>query len=156
MTLADSAQVTRKSKAIFYAFDMRDQATILGRPWRHQHAVVVNAKDDSWTYGSQDGPEGVLVREPWEFLRDLRGERHVYAVSIRAAVETPAPLPPEFADFDDVFEYDPATARRVPAGVHHAIELEPGKKPPFKPLYHQSSTELESLKAYIGKALENG
>jgi hypothetical protein len=44
----------------------------------------------------------------------------------------------------------------MPIEVEHAIDLEEGKKPPFRPLYYQSQTELAELKTYLDKALENG
>ena len=38
----------------------------------------------------------------------------------------------------------------------HAIELEPGKVPPYKPLYNLSEKELQILRQYIESALEKG
>ena len=34
--------------------------------------------------------------------------------------------------------------------------MEPGKKPPFGPIYNLSRTELEALRAYLNKQLERG
>ena len=38
----------------------------------------------------------------------------------------------------------------------HAIELEEGKQPPFKPIYSLGPVELETLKTYIKTHLANG
>ena len=38
----------------------------------------------------------------------------------------------------------------------HAIELEEGKQPPFRPIYSLGPVELETLKTYIKTNLVNG
>ena len=40
--------------------------------------------------------------------------------------------------------------------MNHAINVEPGKAPPFGPLYNLSETELKVLKEYINTNLQNG
>jgi hypothetical protein len=51
---------------------------------------------------------------------------------------------------------DDEPARPLPEGVEHAIDLEPGQRPPFRPLYNLSATELKALRDYLEKALANG
>ena len=38
----------------------------------------------------------------------------------------------------------------------HAIDLEPGKQPPYGPIYSLGPVELETLKIYIKTNLANG
>jgi hypothetical protein len=38
----------------------------------------------------------------------------------------------------------------------HAIKLEPGKRPPQRPLYSLLAKEMEMLKEYVKNALEKG
>ena len=65
-------------------------------------------------------------------------------------------IPHKLREFQDVFEYkDIARLKRV-EGVEHAIDLDPGQKPPFRPLYNLSSNELKVLREYLDSALENG
>jgi hypothetical protein len=40
--------------------------------------------------------------------------------------------------------------------VDHAIELEPGAKPPFMPIYHLSPRELEEVKTQLTNLIESG
>lgn len=65
-------------------------------------------------------------------------------------------LPPEIADFPDVF--DPKEAERLPPhrdGDHH-IELQPDKTLPFGPLYGMSREELKALKEWLEENLRKG
>jgi hypothetical protein len=39
--------------------------------------------------------------------------------------------------------------RALLTGVDHAINLEPGQKPLFRPLYNLSIKELEALQEYL-------
>ena len=54
-----------------------------------------------------------------------------------------------------MFTYNTGAIRSLLVGVLHDIELEEGKKPPFKPLYYQSGRELQVLKEYLKTALKN-
>jgi hypothetical protein len=65
-------------------------------------------------------------------------------------------LPPEFADFIDVFS-KAAANQLPPSRVHdHAIELLPGTSPPFSKTYSMSQPELLALKEYIDENLAKG
>lgn len=64
-------------------------------------------------------------------------------------------LPEEFKAYYDIFFPTDKARRKLPDDVEHAIDLELGKKPPFKPLYYQSPKELAQLQEYITKATKN-
>ena len=46
MLLADSTGVEKETFGVFYAVDLSGPEVLLGRPWRHQHGVVVDSKND--------------------------------------------------------------------------------------------------------------
>lgn len=54
-----------------------------------------------------------------------------------------------------MFEYKDITKLRRPEGVDYTIELEKGTKPPFRPLYNLSASELKELREYIKTTLAN-
>ena len=60
-------------------------------------------------------------------------------------VEPPS-IPESYLDYTDVFSTE--NANKLPDGIctTHAIELEPGAKPPFGPIYHLSATEVQVLR----------
>jgi len=65
-------------------------------------------------------------------------------------------VPPEYHEFADLFskwEADKLPAHRP---YDHAIPLEPGKAPPFGPIYKLSPMELEVLRNYITDNLKKG
>ncbi len=64
-------------------------------------------------------------------------------------------LPKAYRDLADVFS--PSNANSLPThrDEDHAIELEPGKTPPFGPLYNLSEYQLKTLREYINENLAN-
>ena len=62
----------------------------------------------------------------------------------------------ELKEFADVFTYKDIANLRRPEGVDHAIDLELGKRPPFRPLYNLLVTKLQLLREYLEAALKNG
>ena len=66
-------------------------------------------------------------------------------------------IPPEYADYADVFSPDLAMELPENTGINeHAIELVEGKQPPYGPIYSLGPVELETLKAYIETHLKTG
>ena len=65
-------------------------------------------------------------------------------------------IPKVYRDLADVFS--PSNANSLPPhrDEDHAIELEPGKTPPFGPLYNLSEYQLKTLRKYKDKNLANG
>ena len=71
-------------------------------------------------------------------------------------VESTVQLPKKYHHYADVF--DKVQANTLP---HHRpydcpIDLQPGKEPPWGPIYNISPTELEVLRAYIEDQEMNG
>jgi hypothetical protein len=94
------------------------------------------------------------------FLREAkRSHGQIYAVRVSPFEEESSPtpeLPPEYADFEDVFSK--AKAEKLPEHkpYDHSIPLEEGKTPPFGPIYSLSAPEMGALKKYLDENLERG
>lgn len=75
---------------------------------------------------------------------------------IRAINVLDKSLPPKVKEFKDVFNKEKDVAKlRGANGAEHAINLELSKKPPFRPLYNLSTSELIVLREYLNLALAN-
>ena len=72
-------------------------------------------------------------------------------------VETPTKVSTEYADYADVFSFDLAMELLENTGINkHAIELQNGEQPPYRPIYSLVPVELETLKTYIETHLKTG
>ena len=66
-------------------------------------------------------------------------------------------VPVEYSDFADVFSEKSVNVLPKRIGVYeHAIKLEEGKQPLYRPIYSLGSVELKTLKTYIEINLTNG
>ena len=63
----------------------------------------------------------------------------------------------KYSDFANVFSEKLANIFPEQTGANkHTIELEQGKRPPYKPIYSLKPVELETFKTYIKTNLANG
>ena len=66
-------------------------------------------------------------------------------------------VPKEYAEFLDVFLKKSTAVLSKRSNINkHAIDLEPGKQPPYKSIYSLGLVELEIFKTYIENNLANG
>ena len=66
-------------------------------------------------------------------------------------------MPTEYLDFADVFSAKSANVLQERTGANeHAIKLEEGKQPSYRPIYNLGPVELKTLKTYIQTNLSNG
>ena len=66
-------------------------------------------------------------------------------------------IPDKYLDFTDVFSKEKALVLPERTKLNkHAIDIENSKQPPYGPIYSLSSTELETLKTYMGTHLKTG
>ena len=71
--------------------------------------------------------------------------------------KAPTKVPPEYADYTDVFLFELAMELPKNIGIiKHAIELHNGKQPPYRSIYSLGTVELETLKTYIKTHLKTG
>jgi len=72
------------------------------------------------------------------------------SLSLNSAEEKPvATLPPEYADFADLFKNRPLGTLPPHRPFDHTITLEPDAAAPFGPLYNLSEKELEALREFL-------
>lgn len=155
MRLADSTHEERTTKTVVFGCDMTSPQILLGRPWRRKYGVVVDSRDDSWYYADDDDPLPIRVRDASAFYRDIKSAAAVYALSSASGDES-LELPVAVRDYKDVVTDEDVSNRPLCPRVEHAIDLEPGKRPPFRPMIPLSHKELDALQQYIDKALANG
>ena len=66
-------------------------------------------------------------------------------------------IPDKYSDFTDVFSEEKALVLPEHTELNeHAIDLEDGKQPPYRPIYSVGPVELETLKTYIETHLKTG
>jgi transposase InsO family protein len=155
MRIADSTGQERMTDDVFFSVDLSGSDVLLGRPWRRKYGVIVDSRNDYWWFAEPDEMPAARVRDPRAFQRDLKKAVAVYAVNLKEFQGDPE-LPTEIKDFADVILVGDTENRPLPKGVEHAIDLEPGQRPPFRPLYNLSAKELTALREYLDQALKNG
>ena len=65
-------------------------------------------------------------------------------------------IPAKYSDFSDVFlEKKALVLPKITNLNQHAIELQEGQQPPYRPIYSLGQVELETLKIYIETNLAN-
>jgi hypothetical protein len=62
----------------------------------------------------------------------------------------------EIKDYYNVIISRDVAHYTLPTGIAHAIDLEAGERPLFRPLYNLSVKELAALREYLDQALKNG
>jgi len=65
-------------------------------------------------------------------------------------------ISPEYHEFADLFSKKEANKLPAYRSYDHTISLEPGKAPPFGPIYKLSPAELEVVRTYITENLRKG
>jgi hypothetical protein len=63
---------------------------------------------------------------------------------------------PEYKEFSDIFVDSDSTMLSIRGLYDYAIDLEPGRAPPFGKLYLILSSELNILKKYLDRLLDIG
>ena len=75
-------------------------------------------------------------------------------VDVKLFGEKELQLPDYLSNYTDVFSETAAGILPKYAEHNHAIELEPGTTPLYKPIYGLTETEHKVLKNYLNKAQE--
>lgn len=118
----------------------------------------MDSGSDLWWMAEPGEVPKVRVRDARAFERDLQKAPWVCAVAVsdHSSPNSTEDLPASLRGFEDVLASRDVAGRPLPEGVEHAIDIEPGQKPPFRPLYNLSGRELEVLREYLDQALKNG
>ena len=87
---------------------------------------------------------------------EVHPDREVQVAAL-IADETPVAISAEYSDFEDMFSKESAAVFPKHIEINtHAIDLEEGKQPPYRPIYSLGPVELKTLKTYIETNLANG
>src|SRR4029077_9037291 len=165
--VTDSQAVQREHAHSFEAVEMAGYDVILGFPWLFAINPDIDWVRKTWTYREFTEPHDIQLLTAEQTMRQTIKGNVGYVVTPRllkggepAAVfgaTTASTEPPEYLkDFEDVFSVREAGILSEDMDVEHAIDLEPGKHPPHKPIYNLSEKELQVLREYLDAALAKG
>lgn len=152
----------------FHVSTVKGFDVILGLPWLYLVRPVIDFRtatiQPADTLPALPRPPSVRLIDEQE----LAGEEQVFALYVRSlltaadgrsAPDASSPessIPAAYADFADLFSRERAAALPRHTKYDHRITLEPGKEPPFGPLYGMNPTELVALKDYLETNLAQG
>ena len=177
--VVDSLGHTRYFQEGFVASD-NEEAVVLGMPFLKSANPDINYSKGTFKWRNYDAKAAlettrrVELVEPKVWAKDvLKGANaflmHVKPVdnisptpSISEADNTSSTppisgIPPEYADFADVFSESNAYILPEHGEHDHAIDLiDETKAPPYGPIYNLSESELAVLRAYIDLHLKTG
>ena len=148
-----------------------EHSLVLGLPWFELHNPTIDwRKRTIEEITVQSESRQIPTRDmgsqkiPTISIPQLREEGRKEDMFLFAVLATPTSssqelgvqLPKKYTEFSDVF--DKVKANRLPEHRPYdcPIDLQPGKEPPWGPIYNLSPTELEVLREYIDENLANG
>jgi len=97
--------------------------------------------------------------EDWDMLAEHPAEVYQMGTAVwhdDSGEDVSLRLMPEYREWADVFSIEKSDQLPEHSAYDHHINLHPGTKPLFGPLYPCSDCELKVLKEYLNKALANG
>lgn len=131
----------------------------------HDLDIYIAGQSGLWWFGTLS----IKALSPKRFAKEARNHAHVFAV-VKLPEEVWLPidrehdeasselhrLPPELAGFHDVFS--PQNSKTLPPSNEHdhTIDLTPGAKVPYGPIYPLSQKELAELRRYLDENVKNG
>jgi hypothetical protein len=132
----------------------RDYQVVLGRPWLRAADPDLILLASTWRYCKQT-PQ-IVIEQPRQFAKTMKTNLTMMVMYRPEAVgEAVAGLPRRYQRWWRVFSESEAAVLPREKTLH-AIPIEPGKEPPWGPLYSLSQRELQTLWEYINKMLEWG
>jgi len=159
-TITDEWGVTKTLRTLFWAINdplINDHPMILGMPWHEETNPIINYREKCWVYPSTED-----IRIPRASKRALKRA----LAKCKIAVTVTSHRIPESRDasraimeqyysgqakaFEQTFDIQPHS------DADHAIDLEPGTKPPWGPIYCLAADELETLRDYLADAQQKG
>ncbi|EDN04752.1 hypothetical protein HCAG_08414 [Histoplasma mississippiense (nom. inval.)] len=154
MKIIDDEHVLREGFHHFEEADISGYDVILGMPWLQAANPDIDWVRRCWTYRKASNISHVHLDTAKEFATLMDNSNIIFAAfPLRAAHAATEPnIPDDYKDYLDVFREDIPDAEHAPHD--HAIDLKPGKEPPYRPINNLSPQELSVLREYIEKALE--
>ena len=155
ITTTDSEKTTKTHRHDFVAceFDVPDISMILGFPWLRDTDPAINFATRTWRHPSDTFPISLLTAKRF---RKVMKKETVYCVTVKALTDETTIIPNAYKDFADVFSEEAAGVLPEHHPMEHRIDLEPGKNPPWGPVYPLAESELKTLREYLDTSLQKG
>jgi RNase H-like domain found in reverse transcriptase/Reverse transcriptase (RNA-dependent DNA polymerase)/Integrase zinc binding domain/Chromo (CHRromatin Organisation MOdifier) domain len=147
-------------KIMFDLVRMETHKLILGMPWLRLHNPQID-----WVRGritinqcrcrsNRTVPTGIKRIPPQERIFATSQEDNEYHAQDSVSKQ----IPIAYKEYQSLFREAPLDERALPESKlwDHEIPIEPGKTPPFGPIYQLSEKELGVLKDYIEENLKKG
>jgi hypothetical protein len=163
MSIQDSLGHELTQNVPFLVADLRKYPIYLGMPWVADTNPKMDYKKKEVYFRSKD--EALLsafihidVEIAEEFQDSVEeGDIDLYVFHVSSEEERSLQILPEYySEYKELFSSDRSTELPSHGPQDLAIELEPGLKPPYSPLYNLSSIELAALRKYINDYLARG
>jgi hypothetical protein len=164
------------SSPVFYLIDMQQEYDIiLGDVWQTQHGAILNQEEKSCSLRQggirhklfpmdplqqKQAPRSTLLNAV-QVCRLYKNSENVRAFQIAVRdCKGDNPVQPSAAIQYLVEEYSDLSQPRVSLppqrNIAHTIPLEPGHKPPFRPIYRLSPLELTEVEHQVSELLQQG
>src|SRR6266536_3247566 len=160
LELTDHYGVRRTTLRPYIAIDqdVGDSQILLGMTALTELKILVDCESYQWQY--KFDKTDVRVESYKRFQKRIKGTK-VYALIevnhlIASQRELARRLPQSLRDFLDVFSETNAKKLALHWGIDLAIDLLPGKEPPYGPIYPLSQTELAALREFLEENLAKG
>jgi hypothetical protein len=148
-------------KICFYVITTHRQAIVLGAPWLAKHNPDIDWRQRKVKLPNRHpDPANQRPQVSCNLIQpdiscsdaDIPSPPNLTCDDVRDKVSIPKP----FSNFADVF--DKAILDSLPPHRHYdcAIDLEPGKQPPFGPIYPLSEPEAAALREFLDENLPKG
>lgn len=154
--IRDNKGTAYESKQLFYSFQELAYPILMGLPWMMEANPQVNWNSMTWRYTISN--ERLTLDTPEDFMNAMGDEDAVYALvcSIVPCEEKDQEIPVEISAHKELFNKKSAKGLPTHKEHDHAIDIMPGKTPPYGPLYNMSPKELVVLREYIRENLALG
>ena len=161
LELMDAYGVSKTTLRPYLAIDRdpNDSQLLLGMTALNELKVFIDYENHQWQYKLD---KSNIRLESYQRFQKRTKNANVYALveinhlipsNINSLIDK---LPSSLKDYIDVFSNDNARKLAPHRDIDMAIELQPGKEPPYGPIYPLSPRELAALKEYLEENLEKG
>ena len=161
LELTDAYGIRRTTLRPYLAIDrdLDDSQVLLGITALNELKVFIDCENSQWQYKLEKSD---IRLESYQRFRKRAKNAIVYAlVDINYLIPSDISslidkLPDSLKDYSDVFLAQNAEKLAPYRDIDLAIELQPGKEPPYGPIYPLSPRELETLKEWLEENLKKG
>ena len=161
LELTDAYGIRRTTLRPYLAIDrdLDDSQVLLGMTALNELKVFIDCENSQWQYKLEKSD---IRLESYQRFRKRAKNAIVYAlVDINHLIPSDISslidkLPDSLKDYSDVFLAQNAEKLAPHRDIDLAIELQPGKEPPYGPIYPLSPRELETLKEWLEENLKKG